>query len=72
MTARIIAFPRRFIDVQWNDSYDVYAVLCPRCVAAYATPRETAAYDWADTHRCDPEMVALLNTTAAPTGGRAA
>ncbi|WP_018653815.1 hypothetical protein [Actinomadura flavalba] len=73
MTARIVLLRLRTVThvrsrpfssppvrVEWDFVRVLYVARCDRCADSLATPNATAADDWADTHRCDPELTALL------------
>ncbi|RFS83735.1 hypothetical protein D0T12_22255 [Actinomadura spongiicola] len=57
------------VGVEWDDIRSLHVARCQRCAESFASPQAGEVDDWADTHRCDPELVALL---ALVTSGRAA
>ncbi|WP_026412824.1 hypothetical protein [Actinomadura oligospora] len=69
MNARIIPFPRRprpvpvvvsLVTVDWDVARLLYVARCSRCADAFTALGLADADDWADTHTCDAELVALL------------
>ncbi|MFP3965428.1 hypothetical protein SMC26_24180 [Actinomadura fulvescens] len=56
-------------DVEWDDFRGLHIAHCARCTDTYTSPLLHRADWWADSHRCDLELVALLDQT---TSGRAA
>ena len=65
-TARPALVP---VSVEWDQGRGLYVAACARCCESATLHHLTDADDWADTHHCDPELVALLaavlNGTAA-------
>jgi hypothetical protein len=59
---RMRTLPPNAIDVTWSDLADRQVAVCPTCLDhadAYPDSYGWLA-DWADTHRCDPELAELL------------
>jgi hypothetical protein len=48
------------VSVDWDEGRQMYIAVCERCAETLLTARLDQAHDWADEHRCDPELVALL------------
>jgi hypothetical protein len=48
------------VSVEWDDGRATYVVVCERCTESLITERLDQAHNWADEHRCDPELAALL------------
>ncbi|GAB2828932.1 hypothetical protein GCM10027176_36410 [Actinoallomurus bryophytorum] len=48
------------VSVEWDEGRETYVAVCERCTETLITERFDQAYGWADEHRCDPELVALL------------
>lgn len=48
------------VTVEWDSIEEVYNAICVRCTEGLSTPRLDLAHNWAETHRCDPELAALL------------
>jgi hypothetical protein len=46
--------------VEWDEGRQMYVAACDRCTEAVFIERLDQAHEWADEHRCDPELVALL------------
>jgi hypothetical protein len=57
------------VSVEWDEARGLYAMACERCCESATTHRLEDADAWAETHRCDPELAALL---AAVLSGTAA
>jgi hypothetical protein len=58
-TGRPVTVP---VSVEWDEGRGLYLVACDRCCEAATTYRLEDADGWAETHRCDPELAALLAT----------
>jgi hypothetical protein len=50
------------VSVEWDEGRGLYLVACDRCCESTTTYRLEDADGWAETHRCDPELAALLAT----------
>jgi hypothetical protein len=72
MTGKLLPFPARRptplrippeppVIVEWDPIEGVYNAICLRCTEGLSTTRLDEAHDWAETHRCDPELAALLD-----------
>jgi hypothetical protein len=48
------------VSVDWDEGRQMYVAACDRCTETLLTSRLDQAHGWADEHRCDPELVALL------------
>ncbi|NEA28323.1 hypothetical protein [Actinomadura bangladeshensis] len=48
------------VGVEWDEFRSLHVVRCQRCADSFASARSGEVDDWADTHRCDPELGALL------------
>jgi hypothetical protein len=48
------------VSVDWDGGRRMYIVTCERCTETLLAERLDQAHGWADEHRCDPELVALL------------
>ncbi|MER7542035.1 hypothetical protein ABTW95_03410 [Spirillospora sp. NPDC127506] len=48
------------VGVEWDESGSLHIARCQRCADSLASPSCDEVDDWADTHRCDPELAALL------------
>jgi hypothetical protein len=55
------------VTVEWDAMEGLYNAICVRCTEGLSTPRLDMAHDWAETHRCDPELVALLEAVTRRT-----
>ena len=58
-TSRPVTVPVSF---EWDEGRDLYVVACDRCCESTTMYRLEDADGWAETHRCDPELAALLAT----------
>jgi hypothetical protein len=59
--------PPNTVEVTWSDVADRYVAVCSNCLDhadAYPDGYGWLA-DWADTHRCDPELAELLAAVLA-------
>jgi len=45
---------------------------CSQCAESFTSTRPTEVDHWADTHRCDPELAALLTSITSAASRRAA
>jgi hypothetical protein len=79
LPAQVIPFPSRLgrratppgaelVTVEHDPIRGVYVAACARCAEHAVTFTLAAACRWAESHRCDPELAALLGGLA----GRAA
>jgi hypothetical protein len=50
------------VSVEWDDARALYVAACDGCCETATTHHLTDAETWADEHRCDPELAALLAT----------
>jgi len=57
------------VGVEWDEFRSLHIARCQQCADSFASSSSTEADEWAEVHRCDPELVALL---ALVTDGRAA
>ena len=57
--SRICADPP--VIVEWDPIEGVYNAIRLRCAEGLSTTRLDQAHDWAESHRCDPELAALLD-----------
>jgi hypothetical protein len=48
------------VTVEWDEYRGVYAAVCDRCCESLDAVRLDHAHEWAEAHRCDPELAALL------------
>lgn len=48
------------VGVEWDEFRSLHIARCQRCADSFASPSPSDADEWADTHRCDPELAALL------------
>ncbi|MCP9951689.1 hypothetical protein LUX33_26840 [Actinomadura madurae] len=48
------------VGVEWDDFRSLHIARCQQCADSFASSSSAEADQWADTHHCDPEMVALL------------
>ncbi|WP_157430967.1 hypothetical protein [Actinomadura macra] len=48
------------VRVGWDDLRSLDVAVCGRCAESMASPRAGEVDDWADAHRCDAELAALL------------
>ncbi|MEV3925463.1 hypothetical protein [Actinomadura coerulea] len=48
------------VGVEWDEFRSLHVARCQQCADAFASSTSTEADEWADVHRCDPELVALL------------
>jgi hypothetical protein len=48
------------VGVEWDEFLSLHVARCQRCAESFASSRPGEVDDWADTHRCDAEMAALL------------
>jgi hypothetical protein len=62
---------RDAIRITLDDTRGVHVAVCDRCADSQSAYADSLAWllEWAETHRCDPELVALL---ASVCGHRAA
>ncbi|NVI88883.1 hypothetical protein [Actinomadura sp. BRA 177] len=57
------------VGVEWDEFRSLHIARCQRCAESFASSCCGEVDDWADAHRCDVELAALL---AFITSGRAA
>ena len=50
------------VSVEWDDARGLYLAACERCCESATTHHLDEADAWAEDHRCDPELAALLAT----------
>ncbi|MFB9833810.1 hypothetical protein [Actinoallomurus acaciae] len=55
------------MSVEWDQARALYVAACERCFETATAHRLDQATEWADGHRCDPELVALLATVLSGT-----
>jgi hypothetical protein len=48
------------ISAEWDEAHGLYVAACERCCETATAHRIDQAEEWVETHRCDPELVALL------------
>ncbi|WP_131740279.1 hypothetical protein [Actinomadura roseirufa] len=48
------------VGVEWDEGRSLHVARCKRCADSFASSRLGEVDDWADSHRCDPELAALL------------
>ncbi|MEV0668271.1 hypothetical protein ACIBI3_43560 [Actinomadura luteofluorescens] len=48
------------VGVEWDEFRSLHVARCQHCAESFASSSSTEADDWADVHRCDFELVALL------------
>ncbi|WP_021591236.1 hypothetical protein [Actinomadura welshii] len=48
------------VGVEWDDFRSLHLARCQQCADSFASSSCGEVDDWADTHRCDPELAALL------------
>jgi hypothetical protein len=48
------------VSVEWDEGRGLYVVACRRCTETVLPSRLDEAEELAETHRCDPELAALL------------
>ncbi|CND87031.1 Uncharacterised protein [Mycobacterium tuberculosis] len=48
------------VGVEWDEFRSLHVARCQRCADSFASPSCGEVDDWADTHRCDAELAALL------------
>jgi hypothetical protein len=58
--------------VEWDYGRCFYVAGCDRCAETITLTLLADAHEWAETHRCDPELAALLSTITTGTRRRAA
>ncbi|MDL4776356.1 hypothetical protein [Actinomadura xylanilytica] len=57
------------VRVEWDGPRGLHVAQCGRCTDSFTSSRPAEIDEWADTHRCDVELAALLDLVAS---GRAA
>lgn len=57
------------VGVEWDEFRSLHIARCQRCADSFTSSSCSDVDHWADAHRCDPELAALL---ALVTSGRAA
>jgi hypothetical protein len=48
------------VSVEWDEGRGMYLAACNRCCESATLHLHDDADAWAETHRCDPELAALL------------
>ncbi|MGI5206474.1 hypothetical protein ACQEU6_33490 [Spirillospora sp. CA-108201] len=48
------------VGVEWDEFRSLHVARCQCCTESFASSSSAEADDWADVHRCDPELVELL------------
>ncbi|NVI88067.1 hypothetical protein [Actinomadura sp. BRA 177] len=48
------------VGVEWDEFRSLHVARCQRCADSFASSSCGEVDDWADTHRCDTELAALL------------
>jgi hypothetical protein len=48
------------VPVEWDEGRGMYVAACPRCTDTLLSERIDQAHEWADEHRCDSDLIALL------------
>ncbi|WP_412516222.1 hypothetical protein K8Z49_35240 [Actinomadura madurae] len=48
------------VGVEWDEFRSLHIARCQQCADSFTSSRPGEVDDWADTHRCDPEMADLL------------
>ncbi|GAA4378093.1 hypothetical protein GCM10023088_38600 [Actinomadura verrucosospora] len=49
------------VGVEWDEFRSLHVARCQQCADSFASSSPAQADDWTDLHRCDPELVALLD-----------
>jgi hypothetical protein len=52
--------------VEWDASRDLYIADCSNCCTAVTLRLLEDAHEWAETHHCDPELIALFAEVLRP------
>jgi hypothetical protein len=47
--------------LEWDEGRGLYIAVCDRCTETFTVELLDQAHEWADDHRCDPELAALLD-----------
>ncbi|WP_433228989.1 hypothetical protein [Actinomadura formosensis] len=53
------------VGVEWDEFCSLHLARCQRCADSFTSSSCDEVDDWADTHRCDPELAALLALVTA-------
>ncbi|MFI0480501.1 hypothetical protein [Actinomadura sp. 9N215] len=48
------------VGVEWDEFGSLHVARCQRCADSFASSRAAEVDDWAEVHRCDVELAALL------------
>ncbi|WP_242888064.1 hypothetical protein [Actinomadura litoris] len=48
------------VGVEWDEFRSLHIARCQRCAESFASSRAAEVDGWADAHRCDTELAALL------------
>ncbi|WP_433227947.1 hypothetical protein [Actinomadura formosensis] len=48
------------VGVEWDEFRSLHVARCQRCAESFASSSCGEVDGWADAHRCDPELAALL------------
>ena len=48
------------VGIDWDEFGSLHIARCQRCADSFTSPSCDEVDNWADTHRCDPELAALL------------
>ncbi|TMR42049.1 hypothetical protein [Actinomadura geliboluensis] len=48
------------VGVEWDEFRSLHIARCQRCAESFASSSCGEVDDWADSHRCDAELAALL------------
>ncbi|MUN38187.1 hypothetical protein [Actinomadura litoris] len=48
------------VGVEWDEFRSLHIARCQRCAGSFASASWAEVDRWADTHRCDAELAALL------------
>ncbi|MFI0370399.1 hypothetical protein ACH35V_21230 [Actinomadura sp. 1N219] len=48
------------VGVEWDEFRSLHLARCQRCADSFTSSRAAEVDEWADTHRCDAELAALL------------
>nr|BFE32406.1 hypothetical protein GCM10010200_046570 [Actinomadura rugatobispora] len=48
------------VGVEWDEFRSLHVARCQQCAESLASSSSSEVDDWADAHRCDPELATLL------------
>ncbi|MGH3344797.1 MAG: hypothetical protein ACRDPK_18385 [Carbonactinosporaceae bacterium] len=46
--------------LEWDEGRGLHVAVCDRCTETASSERLDQAHEWAEEHRCDPELADLL------------